>query len=426
MRGKFNLFQRAMLRWRELYPYSAVHAIRLQAPFDREQLACVIERTLTELGLTGFVLDAHHKRFEYRGGAATVSLAVIETNDADHEVDCEIERQLNARFPDAGPYLPFRFFAIPAGNAFYLGIAYDHIVAGGDCIAVLLSTLTARYQGDTTAAIAPTLYPPTYQRLFRRNVGRMLRALHRLPNLVHSCRHSVRPLFADAQDGRNEFVRYTLDGVQYRAVRDAAHRWGVTLNDALLALLLHALDSMTQERRKARRRREIGVASIMNLRAEFGMDARQVFGQFLGPMRLSHPVPEGVDVAQLAREVNVQTSRIKREKLFLQNLIALPVNALLWRFQTRAQRCAFYAKGYPVSAGVTTLNIDALWQPGENREAPVYVRGVSTGPLAPVVVAVTTSGPRLEAGLSYRTTALTRNDVARLWSGVLDGLRTLQ
>jgi hypothetical protein len=123
----------------------------------------------------------------------------------------------------------------------------------------------------------------------------------------------------------------------------------------------------------------------------------------------------------------VQTSRIKREKLFLQNLIALPLNALMWRFQTPAQRCGSYAKGYPVSAGVTTLNVDQLWQQANGEpERPVYVRGVSTGPAAPVVVAVTTSGTRLQAGLSYRTTALTRSDVSKLWSGVLDALHTLQ
>jgi len=254
----------------------------------------------------------------------------------------------------------------------------------------------------------------------------MLRAMRRLPVLVRSIRRSVRPRFGDVQDGRNEFAHYTLDDAQYRALRDAARAWGVTLNDALLALLLRALDATTRERRHARRRNEIGVASIMNLRGEFGADGRNVFGQFLGSMRLSHPVPEGVGVAQIAREVNLQTAQIKREKLYLQNLIALPINALMWRFQTPAQRCGFYAKGYPVSAGMTTLNVDSLWEPSDVARSPVYVRGVSTGPLAPVVVAVTTSGPRLQAGLSYRSTALSRADVARLWSGVLEELRTLQ
>ena len=29
MRGKLNLFQATMLRWRELHPYSAVHVVRI-------------------------------------------------------------------------------------------------------------------------------------------------------------------------------------------------------------------------------------------------------------------------------------------------------------------------------------------------------------------------------------------------------------
>jgi hypothetical protein len=44
----------------------------------------------------------------------------------------------------------------------------------------------------------------------------------------------------------------------------------------------------------------------------------------------------------------------------------------------------------------------------------MYVRGVPTGPLSPVVVAATTSGERLCIGLSYRTSAVTPDVAAAL------------
>ena len=39
MKGRLNLFQAAMLRWRSLHPYSAVHAVRIDRPLDAKRLS---------------------------------------------------------------------------------------------------------------------------------------------------------------------------------------------------------------------------------------------------------------------------------------------------------------------------------------------------------------------------------------------------
>ena len=70
MKGRLNLFQRTMLRWRELHPYSAVHVVRIDRPLDAARLAAVIDEWLEALGLTGLTLDAARGRFEYAGGPA--------------------------------------------------------------------------------------------------------------------------------------------------------------------------------------------------------------------------------------------------------------------------------------------------------------------------------------------------------------------
>jgi hypothetical protein len=68
VKGRLNLFQAAMLRWRALHPYSAVHAVRVDRPLDAQRLSAVIDGELEALGLTGLTLDAARERFEYAGG----------------------------------------------------------------------------------------------------------------------------------------------------------------------------------------------------------------------------------------------------------------------------------------------------------------------------------------------------------------------
>jgi hypothetical protein len=80
---------------------------------------------------------------------------------------------------------------------------------------------------------------------------------------------------------------------------------------------------------------------------------------------------------------------------------------------------------------VSSLNVDALWQSGDQgsgtrgREArqagctPTYIRGVPTGPLSPIVLAVTTCGGELWGGISYRTSAFGADDIARIRDHVI-------
>src|SRR5262249_35097310 len=152
--------------------------------------------------------------------------------------------------------------------------------------------------------------------------------------------------------------------------------------------------------------------SIVNLRRDFGYDATTTFGQFLSSFRIAHPLPPGIELEQLAREIHMETARIKSEKLYFQTLIAIGAIGGVWRFLSLRQRQAFHAKHYPAWGAVTTVNVDPLWQEASGKlPAPEYVRAVSTGPLTPLVIAVTTSAGGLHAGISYRTTAFTAQSV---------------
>lgn len=416
MRGRLNAFQAAMLRWRDLYPYNAVHVVRIVHALDHARLAAAVGDELRATGLTGLALDRARRRYEYRGGAPAAEIEIIDGGgNATATVCAEIERQLNRAFPVTGAIVPFRFFAVPEQGSFRLGLAYDHFVAGGDSIVALLSNIVARYAGLTPAANRPNLYPATFARLLLRNAGSIVRGLPWLGRTASSCRRSVRPSYGDEADGYNRFAYLRLDAPAAATVRTSAKKWGVTFNDLLLAMLLLALAPHVPERRRVTRRREIAVASIVNLRAEAGFDTGEVFGQFLSSIRLSHPVPDGITLVELTHDIHRQTAMIKMRKLHLQTLLAVRGNAIIWRFLNARQRRHLYIKAYPVMAGLSTLNVNALWSRGAPEAPPPdYLRAVPTGPLAPLVVAATTCGDTLQLGLSFRRAAAIAEKIDRI------------
>jgi hypothetical protein len=425
MKGVLNGFQRNMLRWRELHPYNAVHAVDLDAGIAAEVVTAAIAAELDRCGLTGLRVDRRRGRYEYGGNPAHVTLARVEGARRLDTLEAEIERQLNAPFSDAEPMDPFRFFLVSAPDGTMLGLAYDHFVAGGDCIIALLHAIVGRMHGVAPSGPPPMLYPPTQGRLFARNLSQLLGGLLRLPSLVRSARYTARPRYRNPRDGYNAYRLYALPAGQFGNLMRHAREWGVTLNDALLALLLDAFGPLDPKRAFAKRRRTLAVASIMNLRGEYGEAGAAAFGQFLGSLRVSHPVPAGIDLAALARDVHAETARVKREKLYLQTLLAMRYVAAMWPMLSADQRARFYAKTYPIWAGLSTLNVNALWPRANAAPPPVYIRGVPTGPVAPVVVAVTTVDDTLYAGISFRTAAFTRDDIDNLWSGLTRRLASL-
>lgn len=413
MDGRLNLFQRMMLRWRELHPYNPVHVVRIPAPLDRARLQGCIGRHLERLGLTGLVVDLKRWRFRYDGGPADVSLSVrAATGDPMGALAGEIEREFNTRFPVAPNATPFRFVAVDAGGEFHLALAYDHFVAGGDSIALLLKDIAERYTGgvaDEAAAPPLEIYPATYRSLLLRHPLWVLRGLAGLPRMVASSRRSFRPRYGRADDQYNAFKHFSLGPRALDGLRGAGKAWGVTFNDLLIASLLQALAPLAAERTRQPRRRELAVASIVNIREDFGSAARTALSPFLASFRVAHPVPTGTALRDLVRAVHAQTARVKAKRLDLLSLLALGVSALMWPFLSAHQRARFFVKYYPAWAGLTTLNVNALWGRGDGRDAPFdYLRGVPTGPLCPMVFAVTTAKDVLHVGVSYRRATFSR------------------
>jgi hypothetical protein len=430
VKGRLNLFQAAMVRWREMHPYNAVHVVTLPQPLDPQRLEACIKRRLEGLGLTGLPLDGRRLRYEWTGGAAKTPLAVL-AGDADPKarVQAEMERQLNLRFPDSGDIEPFRFFAVEDAPAFHLGLAYDHFVAGGDSIVRLLRLLVEDYYRiDPVGAPPPhvDLYPPGYRRLFARQALPLAGGLSSWRHLIASCRRSARPPYPKDGDGYNGVVFARLAPADSATLAATARAWGTTQNDILLAIMLKTLSPQVAQRRQAKRRRDLAVGSIVNVRRDFGARSADGFAPLLGSFRVAHPVPDDMPLSDLARFVCGETSGIKRRKLYLQTLLAIAVSGLQWRFLSSEERQRFHAKNYAVWAGVTPLQLNALWPEAKAYPFRVgYVRAVSTGPLSPLVLALTTLGDVIEVALSFRRGAIDRQRAESLLTDIVHCIRSI-
>jgi hypothetical protein len=412
--GRLNLFQRAMLHWRELHPYNAVHVAHVRGPMP-QALAQRIGATLEASGLTGFSIDRARRRFRYAGGPAEVTLEVLPGGSNPFAVVCgEVERQLNLPFPLAAHANPFRFFAVTSADSFHLGLAYDHFVAGGESIVGLLGRIVASCVApEPPSGPRPELYPPTYSRVLLRHPVALANCLLRLPGFVGDARRSCRPRYRMEEGTHSGLVHFRLDPPRLAALRRASKAWNVTVNDVFLAGLLIAVSPLAAYRHSAPRRRELAVTSVINTRGDFGAAARYAFGQFLASFRVSHTVPHGIGLRELALDVHAQTARIRREKRYLQIIFALGLAGLMWPFLSPHRRAGFFAKYHPVWAGLTTLNVDAVAGESGNDGARWrdYFRVGSTGPLCPMVFAFTTAGDAVRVGVTYRAAALNRSEV---------------
>jgi hypothetical protein len=91
-----------------------------------------------------------------------------------------------------------------------------------------------------------------------------------------------------------------------------------------------------------------------------------------------------------------------------------------WGFFSTERRRSFYAKHCPLWGGITNLNLNALW-PLATREGPVdYLRGVSTGPVTPLVLSATTAGDHINIGLTYRLTVFSIEEIGAVQARLLD------
>lgn len=428
MHGKLNSFQKSMLQWNHLHAYNAVHVVRMSGDLDLPRLTGVINDFLTQRGLTNLNMDLRRETFGYGGGAGELVVhVVVGGNDPQTNLAAEMERQLNMAFDLSRAFNPFRFFVVPAPGSFLVGLVYFHAIADAESIVWLLKELVAAYAGtgDRKRAEPLALYPRRYDNLLRhqpRVIGRRLLAL---PDQARKLRSSMRVPAADPGNMQNGLRLFTVGREQLPGLVAAAKAWQVTVNDLLLALLLKALTPLAGNRTAAGRRKNISLGCIVNIRKDLGVDSPRTFGLFLGSFMVTHPVPEGISLQQLAGELRDQTLAIKRHRLYLGTPWELAFARRLLSFFSPDQRKKFYQKNYPLWGGITNMNLNSHWPDDEAALTPDYFRAVCTGPVTPLVLSVTTVGDHANIGLTYRATVFSEQAIEQIKRSFLESLAEL-
>ena len=434
--GRFNTFQRTMLLWDEMHAYNAVHVARVPAALDADRLRRTLARVLEERGLTGLRIDAKGRGFEFRGGPAVIGLAVIPGGgDPSAVLRAEMERQINLRFDRSGEFTPFRFFAVPhdgGGGSFWLGIVYFHAIADAEPTVHLARDFVADYANGGVPAKHDRRNSPA--ETGGRGPWRLLlwmRKLLALPAQFRAMRTAIRPGGTDSDDFGNGMELFTLGSDELELLIAAGRRLGVTVNDLFLALLMGSLAPLCESARRPGRD-QITLGCIVNARRDLGISNGHDFGVVLGNFSVTCGIAETASVAGLARSIAAQTRRFKRGGFYLANALEMGLVLRMMSLFSTNQRRRFYPKNYPLWGGLTNMNLKkippdpATVQPSSSAQPSDYLRTVSTGPVTPLVLSVTTFGKGVNLAVSYRTSVFSRSEISAVRERFTAALRGLE
>jgi hypothetical protein len=425
MDGRLNIFQKGMLHWDDVYPYNVVHAVRMREPLDLERLKKAINGVLETRGLTGLTLDRRRGLYHYYGGPGTCEIKVLAGGDDPQAgLSAEIEKQLNTRFVLTERFTPFRFFVLTERDTFWLGFVYFHAVADATSIVWLVREMVEVYlKGEGSQQSEPmNLYPEKRDALSV--PGMFLRKLMAMPSILQDTRQTGRLSYQDALDFTNRFTYLSLDAGQLKSLLRVAKKWEVTFNDLFLSLLMKGLSHVRPPDNP--KRRKISIGCIVNLRKDLGLAGQRLFGLFLGSFVVVREVPEEMPLMELAKNIRQQTLANKQQRLYMGTSLEMVLGRFLLSWYSKKQQRKMYRKFYPLWGGITNLNLNALWPQAPVAEPMDYLRAISTGPVTPLVLSVTTRGKSAQLGITVRSTVFSEAEVERLSTVFLEMLKQLQ
>lgn len=417
MKGRLNIAQRTVLVWNDLYPYNAIHVVRIPQPLDLVRLKDIITRYLEGYGLTSLAIDRRKKRFHFDGGPANIEIKATErTPDSIQTLSSEVEEQLNTPFAKNTKFNPFRFFTVNEGNSFYLGLVYFHLISGGDSIIFLLKNIVNTYlDKNAPMPLQPlNLYYRGYLPLA--NLKHMPAWIYSLPGHISDIRKYFRPRYPDFNNHNVGFCYFSTGPEHLRAMLKTSKKWGVTVNDMFLAILLKSLAPLSSKRIFAPRRKKISVASSVNIRKDLSIDDPGKFGMFLSSFNVSNIVPDGIQIEELVKDIRRQTKKIKKHKLYFLTVMEKWLALILISTFFKKRKNKFYSKHHPVWGGISNINLNTVWDQSDNKARIDYFRTVSTGPATPLVFSLTTVKDVLTVGVSFRTAVFSRTEVEKIIS----------
>jgi NRPS condensation-like uncharacterized protein len=427
--GRLNAFQRVMYSWSELHPYNATHTYQLAGPIDGPRLGEAIAATYRDLGIGVVELSADGRTFHWEPGSVDQIPVIAAGRDWQGCFSRHITQELNRPFPRPRCQ-PLRFSVLETCGSSYLTMSYDHWVADSFATRLILRHVLGRYlrlhlpENDRPL----TLYPGTYRETFPQHLS----FRHLAPAALRAWRQWRRDR-APAQPAYScatqmavsyEFHR-TAPGTAAR-LRQFAQSLGATVHDVLLAAMARSLARVLPRRTRRGCPPEIALGTIVNTRADAVEDLGDSLGAFLSNFVVRCRPEESPGLAELVPQIASLTGPIKRHRRYFDAVVQMRVVSAWWPWVSQVTRPHFMRRAMPLTAGISNVRLRDDWTEQAGGRILGYSRGVSTGPMLPLVLSPTTLGEEMNLGLSYRATGFTREKIDLLVESLLEEIEQVE
>ena len=428
--GRLSAFQRVMYSWSELHPYNATHTYQLAGPVDVPRLRGAITATYRDLGIGVVELAANGRTFHWERGTAEEIPVIAGGRDWQGTFSQHITQELNRPF--ARPRCqPMRFSVVEGcDGSSSLTMSYDHWVADSFATRLVLRHVLGRYlRLDLPENDRPlTLYPDTYRKMFPHHLGarHLAGAALRAWSQWRRDRAPVLPAYSCVtQMAVNYEFHRTAPGTAIR-LQQFAHSLGATVHDVLLAALARSLARVLPRRARRGCAPEIALGTIVDTRSEAVEDLGDSLGAFLSNFLVRCRPEESSDLAELTGQIASLTGPIKQRRRYFDAVVLMRVASVLWPWVRPSTRPHFMRHAMPMTAGISNVRLRDDWTEKAGGRILGYSRGVSTGPMLPLVLSPTTLGEEMNLGISYRLTGFTREKIDLLVESLLEEIERVE
>lgn len=413
--ARLNIFQRVVRRWDRIHPYNAAQVLKIAGKADLDAIRNAWRQSMAAMELDGSESDDQKSCLQVASPA--VPLEEFLTDQLNRPFEDSLKRPAEPdlqeskrprRSGSAGHLCPstsFRPFVLQQAGHHYMGVVYQHWAADSVSIRLLLEHWFVRLHDPASVQTAGVSTPRGgYWRYFgpRKVNWRLLDGLLDVPRWFCRLRRCRKIRTAGSTNYDMRFARFDAPPGWINRLRNFARDNGVTVNDLFLAAIAESCHRHVPMQPN-RRRQDLAVGTIVDLRPESREDLSHTFGLFLGfttimcrPVDLAH-------FPRLVRSIAGQMRLHKRRHAAASGIVWLFAAHVAGHWLKPEKTFSFYRKHMPLAAGISNVNMNSTWA-GRYFPSPLldYIRVSPTGPMIPLTFTPTTLGDRFHLGLSYR------------------------
>ena len=395
--ARLNIFQKTQRFWDTIHPYNAAQLAELSSPRSIDAIDAAFKQAIADLRLGDVVCRNHRYTIE----SSTAPACII----SDEPIDALLTRLMNLPF-DPHRSMPFRPFVNQHDGRQTMGLVYQHWVADSVSIRLLMRQWIRRLNGE--GASDPIALPRGGMWHYFSGPAADWSVVAQLSDLLGYAARMKRMRRIESRPTNHDvavIVRTLPDGI-INFVRRNARDIGATVGDVFIAAATEAV-AMHGPNVATPRRPGVAMGTIVDPRARSRSVPANVFGLFLGFTMTSYEGTDAIDFDHLLRRATQQRRRDTRRHAAEASQLNMAIGYAIAKCKSRASLLEFYRKRFPLSGGLSSVNLGPEWTKDLHPESiSLYHRVSPTGPLMPIVLTPTTLGDRLSLCVTYRTAVM--------------------